>query len=353
MLPLPFPDLYAVLGLAFGAFPSRERIRSAYLQRAQHVHPDKGGFHDVFLKVKHAYDVLSDPNRRAEYDERYEAMHTCGDTMPEYVTTAVPQPSQNLTPTPTSRPSAPTMTVPDFSRQQPVDHSQLPIAFHPDPIEQAYRRGMPHSNPQAAHHFRLIGGMDHDSFRPHIVDFLNLAALDGLRRYHNPAFQASIDQRCRAIGRSVRPVTRAEAERRASDAMHGWAELRAGLLFVVVFQARPHLLLPDHPFMRETYRLVATLGYFWESLRGLKETIVERRSRVAERGGLLLLADDDRLVSGALKAHRGTGRDMVEVLERLKGLAGELACVGDGDPKREVLLEWMCGEMRSWPRLPD
>ena len=58
---------YAVLGLGFEASP--EEIKSAHRQRARHVHPDVGHKEARdFHAVQAAYQVLSDPRKRAEYD---------------------------------------------------------------------------------------------------------------------------------------------------------------------------------------------------------------------------------------------------------------------------------------------
>lgn len=64
------PDLYALLGVAPGA--SREAIGRAYrrLARASHpdVRPDDPGASARFRAITGAYEVLSDPARRASYD---------------------------------------------------------------------------------------------------------------------------------------------------------------------------------------------------------------------------------------------------------------------------------------------
>jgi Ca-activated chloride channel family protein len=63
------PNYYAMLGILRSA--SVEEIRRAYLQAAQKFHPDKNerpGETQIFLDVQQAYEVLTDPKRRAEYD---------------------------------------------------------------------------------------------------------------------------------------------------------------------------------------------------------------------------------------------------------------------------------------------
>jgi len=64
-------DYYAALGVAQDA--DAAAIKKAYRQLARDLHPDKNpGNTDAenrFKEVSEAYDVLSDPKRRAEYDE--------------------------------------------------------------------------------------------------------------------------------------------------------------------------------------------------------------------------------------------------------------------------------------------
>lgn len=61
-------DLYAVLNISKSATP--EEIKSAYRKKASETHPDKnGGDTGAFQLVQEAYEVLSDPERRKQYDE--------------------------------------------------------------------------------------------------------------------------------------------------------------------------------------------------------------------------------------------------------------------------------------------
>lgn len=62
---------YETLGLAPSA--SQAEVKRAYLQEAKKCHPDVSGAPDATLRFKElarAYQVLSDPARRAEYDLR-------------------------------------------------------------------------------------------------------------------------------------------------------------------------------------------------------------------------------------------------------------------------------------------
>lgn len=59
-------DHYATLGVERSASP--DDIKKAYRRLASQHHPDKGGDTARFQQIQSAYEVLSDPARRAEYD---------------------------------------------------------------------------------------------------------------------------------------------------------------------------------------------------------------------------------------------------------------------------------------------
>ncbi|MEG1197624.1 MAG: molecular chaperone DnaJ [Raoultibacter sp.] len=62
-------DLYDVLGIAKGA--TEDEIKKAFRKKARELHPDVNKAEDAedkFKELNEAYDVLSDPNKRAQYD---------------------------------------------------------------------------------------------------------------------------------------------------------------------------------------------------------------------------------------------------------------------------------------------
>lgn len=58
---------YKILDLPTSA--SNDEIRKKYKSLAQLHHPDRGGDEELFKLVKQAYEILSDPDRRKQYDE--------------------------------------------------------------------------------------------------------------------------------------------------------------------------------------------------------------------------------------------------------------------------------------------
>lgn len=59
-------DFYQTLGVAENA--SQDEIQKAYRKLAMKNHPDRGGDTNKFQEISQAYDTLSDPDKRANYD---------------------------------------------------------------------------------------------------------------------------------------------------------------------------------------------------------------------------------------------------------------------------------------------
>ena len=62
---------YEILNVPTDA--STDEIGAAFRRLSVRVHPDQGGSNSLFRSVKEAYDTLSDPRRRAEYDQLLKA----------------------------------------------------------------------------------------------------------------------------------------------------------------------------------------------------------------------------------------------------------------------------------------
>ncbi|MEK7143942.1 MAG: DnaJ domain-containing protein, partial [Patescibacteria group bacterium] len=60
-------DYYKILGVNKSA--SDEEIKKAFRRLAHKYHPDKGGDEKKFKEINEAYSVLSDKNKRAQYDK--------------------------------------------------------------------------------------------------------------------------------------------------------------------------------------------------------------------------------------------------------------------------------------------
>lgn len=72
-------DYYEVLGIERNASP--EQIKKAYRRMAMKVHPDvtnEPGAAEQFKAVNEAYEVLSDPNKKAVFDRGGDPMSGAG-----------------------------------------------------------------------------------------------------------------------------------------------------------------------------------------------------------------------------------------------------------------------------------
>lgn len=60
-------DYYTILGISRGA--SNDEVKKAYRRLAHKYHPDKGGDAEKFKQVSEAYQILSNQEKRAQYDQ--------------------------------------------------------------------------------------------------------------------------------------------------------------------------------------------------------------------------------------------------------------------------------------------
>src|SRR3989338_8651055 len=59
-------DYYKILWITKSA--SQEEVKKAYYKLAHQYHPDKGGSEEKFKEINEAYQILSDKEKRTQYD---------------------------------------------------------------------------------------------------------------------------------------------------------------------------------------------------------------------------------------------------------------------------------------------
>ena len=64
---MPQKSYYDILGVKKSA--SADEIKKAFRKLARKHHPDAGGDEETFKQINEAYEVLSDPEKKAEYDQ--------------------------------------------------------------------------------------------------------------------------------------------------------------------------------------------------------------------------------------------------------------------------------------------
>ncbi len=74
---------------------SRAEIRIAFLNRALTCHPQRGGSHEQMQQIVEAWNVLSDPGRRATYDAAKESVDPVAVAAAARITTAAAKDAAN------------------------------------------------------------------------------------------------------------------------------------------------------------------------------------------------------------------------------------------------------------------
>ena len=70
------PNHYETLGVDKNA--TQDELKKAYRKLSKEHHPDKGGDEEKFKEISEAYSVLSDPEKRKEFDLQYQPGYNPG-----------------------------------------------------------------------------------------------------------------------------------------------------------------------------------------------------------------------------------------------------------------------------------
>ncbi|KAI1074861.1 DnaJ domain-containing protein [Whalleya microplaca] len=105
---LPSGDLYALLGVERDA--TKRQIKLAFLKHALENHPDKAGntrqATETFVKIREAYDILSDSKMRQEYDAQREPETSNAESYPSGEQLSAQSAASNSTSSDKETPSA-------------------------------------------------------------------------------------------------------------------------------------------------------------------------------------------------------------------------------------------------------
>lgn len=77
-------NLYKILEVTPSA--TSAEIKQAYRRKSMEHHPDRGGDPQYFNKIKQAFDVLSDTNKRNRYDIYANVVRVSEDEVTEHTT---------------------------------------------------------------------------------------------------------------------------------------------------------------------------------------------------------------------------------------------------------------------------
>ena len=97
-------DYYEIMGVPENASPGEIEQRWRYLVQAHHPDKFKSGAHkaqatEEFKRINEAHDILSDPQKRAEYDQqrKRDSSHTAKPERPEPKAPHAPRPPAVVT----------------------------------------------------------------------------------------------------------------------------------------------------------------------------------------------------------------------------------------------------------------
>lgn len=90
-------NLYDLLGIARVA--TQEQLKKAYYKLARIHHPDKGGDKANFTQISNAFETLSDPKKRANYDSQLQAVNSQDGMNPQKHSEKTPKEQVNKTKT--------------------------------------------------------------------------------------------------------------------------------------------------------------------------------------------------------------------------------------------------------------
>ena len=134
-------DPYEILGVSPEA--TEAEIKKAYRKKALKYHPDRQPTQEanaIFARISNAYEILSDPEQRQNYDlqQKYGGNRGFDPNGPQYRSTAPSSSGANPSPQTTASTRTTFRSVPTTTRTTTFRSSSVPDGFH-DPFE-VFRR---------------------------------------------------------------------------------------------------------------------------------------------------------------------------------------------------------------------